>query len=52
MKNFISGSCCVIYEACKDQLGSFSISSIVVSAVDNACNQDYIIIEGSICKEL
>ena len=37
-----------MYEACKDEANSFSISIniLVASFTDNACNQDYLLIEG------
>jgi hypothetical protein len=38
-----------MYEACKDEANSFSISINILAAsfTDNACNQDYVIIEGT-----
>ncbi len=41
------GFCCITYKICPEEPNSFSLSSRPFSSGDNACIEDYIIIEGS-----
>ena len=43
----ISGYCCISYEPCKNEPNAFSLSSRPFSLNDNACFEDFIIIEAS-----
>ena len=42
----MQGYCCVVYEVCQDFESSFAISDISMSATDDDCLDDYVLIEG------
>lgn len=48
MLNYLckEGHCCVVYEACQDVDNAFSISDLSMSATDDDCLGDYVLIEG------